>query len=666
MRGKTRSGRLRFDERLGLPVDPLPSGIPDPLAPKGSKADGRGGENGLFPAMALVAVIFAIVVGRLVQLQIVRGDSYYQRSTDNFIKERDLPSVRGQIRDRKGRVLVENRPAYSVFVTPQFVNDTVLGKLGRYLEWSEERQEAMRTRLRSRTSPKERSQALLLEEDITRDQMALLESQKLELHGVDMLARSHRTYPHGMLLSHLLGYLNQVGPVELGHGYKSGDYIGRAGLERQLETELRGVPGYEKVIVDAHGRRKSERELLELKPLLPDELRREPVPGSHVVLTIDLELQRIVERALKKHHSAAAALVEVESGRVLALASYPAPDPNLLTGRLSRAEAERLASDPLRPLADKAVREAFFPGSTFKVVPALAALEEHLVNPDEKVRCGGSYKLGRHTFRCMKSHGPVNMQEAIAQSCNVYFYHLAEKVGLERMAKVAAEFGFGTPTGIGLGEAPGFMPTLEYFKKNGGFRSGYTMNTALGQGAVRVTVLQLALAYAALGNGGRLYQPLLIERIEKPSGEVLQQNQPVLRGLVTASPESLERLRKALVDVVANPKGTAYTAYEGDFDVAGKSGTAQVRKNRRGEAAGWDLGNDHAWFVGFSPSRHARVAVAVLAEHGGLGGHVAAPTAIEILRGYFEQAASDEAAAHKPSAESAPPAVPPADKRGPT
>jgi penicillin-binding protein 2 len=230
----------------------------------------------------------------------------------------------------------------------------------------------------------------------------------------------------------------------------------------------------------------------------------------------------------------------------------------------------------------------------------------------------------------------------MAQSCNVYFYHLAEKVGLERMAQVASSFGFGEKLDLGLGETSGFVPNLDYYRKNGGFRGGYALNTAIGQGAVRTSVLQLALAYAALGNGGKLYRPMLVERIERPSGEVVEQYKPRLRGLLPASAESLERLRRGLVDVLADSKGTANSAYVSGLDIAGKSGTAQVRKNRRGEATGWDTGNDHAWFVGFSPSRRSHIAVAVLIEHGGLGGHVAAPTALEIIRGYYDQVAPEQ------------------------
>ncbi len=647
MGARTRSGRLRFDERLSLPVGTLPGGIADPLTPADSgRAINRpaptGRDGTLRWAMVVVVGIFLLLAARLVYLQVYQGEAYYQKSANNFIKERDWPAVRGQIRDRRGRVLVENHPAYSVYVTPQFVSAQVLSRLRRYLELSDEQFTALEQRIATRRQGKERSQMILVAEHITRDQMALLESEKQELHGVDLVARAHRFYPHQMLAAHLLGYLNQAGPEDLRHGYKNGEYVGRSGVERLLESSLRGLPGYEKQVVDAYGRKKSDQEMGELSRLLPPDLKREPVPGNHAILTIDLELQERVERALSKHHSAAAVVVEADTGKILAAASYPSPDPNLLTGRLTRAEAQRLASDPYHPLLDKALRESYYPGSTFKIVPALAAMEEHLVDPNLRVPCHGRYELGRHVFHCMKVHGPVNMEEAIAQSCNVYFYHLAEKVGLERMAQMANAFGFGEKPDLGLGEASGFMPTLDYYKRNGGFRGGYALNTALGQGAVRSSVLQLALAYAALGNGGRLYKPMLVERIEKPSGELVEQYQPVLRGLIPASADSLERMRRALVDVLADPKGTASSASASGLDIAGKSGTAQVRKNHRGEAAGWDTTNDHAWFVGFSPSRHARIAVAVLIEHGGLGGHVAAPTTLEIIRSYFDEVAPEE------------------------
>jgi penicillin-binding protein 2 len=647
-----KKGRLRFDVHGGR----LSRG-----EAHGFRLRGRGGprptpsgqhrtDGTVRLGMALVCLAFLALAVRLFQLQILSGEQYYRRSTDNFVKENPRPAVRGQIRDRNGRVLAENRPSFRVYVTPRYLTEPALEKLRKYLALSDEQFETLRRKIDARKGL-DRYGALLAAEDITRDQMAMLESESQDLPGVDVKLRPHRSYPTG-LAAHAIGYLNMIGPDELprrlSEGYHPGDYVGRSGLERLLEPRLRGTAGFEKIIVDARGRPKPNSEL---ERLIGGELRREAVPGDNLILTLDQDLQRITQQALAKHHSAAAAVVEVDTGRVLALASHPGPDPNTLTGRLTRAESQRLETDPFRPLIDKSLRENYYPGSTFKVVPMIAALEEKLVNPDEKVVCHGRYELGKRAFHCMKSHGPMNMHDAVVQSCNIYFYHLAEKVGLDRMTRVAEQLGFGSPTKVGLGEAPGFIPSLDFYKKNGGFRIGYALNTALGQGDVKVTVLQLAMAYAALSNGGRLYQPLLVDRIEDPAGRVREQYQPQVRGHVSVSPESLERVRRALQGVVNDPKGTSFTAHLEGLDVAGKSGTAQVRKNRKGESAGWDTHNDHAWFSGFAPSRHARIAIAVLVEHGGLGGHVAAPVAMQIIQGYFQQVAPDQ----RPVAMDAPP-----------
>ena len=271
MRVRTRSGRLRFDERLGLPVGALPGGIADPLAPADSGTELAKmpvtRDSALRIAAALVVLTFLALIGRLVYLQVYLGEAYYQKSTSNFIKERDWPAVRGQIRDRHGKVLVENHPAYSVYVTPQFINADVLGRLRRDLELNEEQFGALKGRIDSRRQGKERSQMMLIAEHISRDQMALLESEKQDLLGVDLVARAHRLYPHETLAAHLLGYLNQVGPDDLRHGYKPGEYVGRSGIERLLEPALRGMPGYEKIVVDAYGRKKNDRELGELARL---------------------------------------------------------------------------------------------------------------------------------------------------------------------------------------------------------------------------------------------------------------------------------------------------------------------------------------------------------------------------------------------------------------
>ncbi|HZS36850.1 MAG TPA: penicillin-binding transpeptidase domain-containing protein, partial [Polyangia bacterium] len=364
-------------------------------------------------------------------------------------------------------------------------------------------------------------------------------------------------------------------------------------------------------------------------------------PGHNLVTTIDLDLQKIVETALAKHKSAAAAVVEVDTGRVLALSSWPEPDPNQLTGRLSRADAERLNEDPARPMIDKTVRENYFPGSTFKVVPMLAGLEDNLVDPDEHIVCHGALRFGKRWFHCVEPHGKVDLHGALVQSCNVYFFGLGDKVGLDRMARVAEDLGLGAPTGLGInGEVAGFIPSMAYYKQQGDFQKGTVLNTAIGQGSVKVTVMQLAMAYAAIANGGKLFVPQLVERIETPSGQIVQEFPPRLRRTLQATPEQLARVRQGLTDAVNDPKGTSFAARVAGLDVAGKTGTAQVKNRRvKGEVEGSELA-DHAWFASFAPAHHPKLAVVVLVEHGGFGAKSATPAAMEIYQGYFNQPAN--------------------------
>jgi len=592
---------------------------------------------------ALVIVAFLALAARLWYLQVLRGDHYYRKSADNFVKEVLLPATRGQILDGKRRILVDNRPSYNVYVTPRFLTEDSLMALKKLLRLDDEQVAQVRSKVEAKKG-RDRFRQLLILEDVSRNDMAALESHRAQLPGIAVDAQPHRYYPFGKLAAHLLGYMNEIGADELARmrdqGYHLSDYVGRAGIERQWESYLKGKDGLERIFVDAKGYTKSdvdEEEIASFAALYGGPRRVEPEPGDNVVLTIDVDLQKAVERALSKHRSAAAAVVEVDSGRILALASYPAFDPNVLTGRLTRAEDERLQKDPYRPLIDKAVRENYYPGSTFKIVPALAALADKSITPEEKMVCHAAYKLPGHTFHCMEEHGSINLHQAMAQSCDIFFYHLGERVGMDRMAAIANEFGFGAPTGIGLaGEAPGFIPTQEWYKHQGGFRIGYTLNTAIGQGSTKVTVLQLALAYAALANGGHLYVPLLVERVEKPSGATVQSFEPRMRHGLSIPSSEIERVKQSLCSAVNEPKGTAFAARDPSLPtVCGKTGTAQVRKTRHGESTGWDLENDHAWFASWAPANNPKIAVVVLVEHGGIGGHIAAPTAMEIYRAYF-------------------------------
>lgn len=586
--------------------------------------------------VAAVVLTFLVLIGRLWQLQIVEGGHYRRRSENNFVQERSIRTVRGPIYDRRRVQLASNRPSFDVYVTARFVDEGSRERLIRELGLDVRHAAAVRKRIES-VSGQRRFQRLLLLRDISRDQLARFETNKSVLHGFSVVAVTHRSYLHGNVAAHVLGYMNEISAAELlsrdREGiYEPGDLVGRFGVERKYEGHLRGVPGSARVVVDARGIVNAD---LAGTELLRPPLRREPQPGHRLVLTIDLELQRLVERALRRYPSGAAVVMEAETGRILASASRPGFDPNVLTGRLSPKEARRLLDDPYRPLLDKAFREHYFPGSTYKVVTAAAAVEEGVVTWDEEVECKGWHHFGRRTFRCSHVHKDVALHAAIVGSCNVYFYTLAERIGMDRIARYARMFGLGAATGVGLnGEVGGFIPTKDWYRQQGRpFRIGFTLNAAIGQGNVKVTPVQVATLYAAIGNGGKLYLPQIVEAIETASGKQIHAFRPRLRRRVAVRPQTLDRIRSALDGVVNDPKGTAYEARLDLVRVAGKTGTAQV--THRGKKKTYWL-TDHSWFAGYAPADSPQIAVAVLIEHGGRAAKVAAPVAMEIIKGYFK------------------------------
>ena len=582
-----------------------------------------------------VLISFLILLGRLWQLQIIRGDHYRQASAENFIQEQRVPTVRGVILDRKGRKLADNRSSYDVYVARRFVTDESVERLIRLLAVPPEQASRLRTRIAKIKDGARFSRRVVLR-DIGREGMAKLETHKAQLAGVSVVAVPHRTYPHGNLAAHLLGYMNEVSRAELRRDedeiYSPGDMVGRFGVERMYEAHLRGVPGRERIVVDARGQRKSDEVSAEL---LRGARRVDPLPGHNLVLTVDLELQRLVERALRRHPSGAAVVIEVGTGRVLASASKPSFDPNTMTARLSRRDARRLLDDPHRPLLDKVFRENYFPGSTYKLIPAIAALESGLIEGDEQVTCSGWHRLGRRSFRCGHAHGKVDLRQAIVESCNVYFYTLAEQVGMDVMARYARLLGLGASTGLGLnGEVPGFIPTKAWYRRRKqAFRIGFTLNAGIGQGNTKVTPVQMASVYAAIASG-KLYLPQIVERIETGDGRVVQRFAPRLRRDLDLRPRTLEQIRVALAGVVQERKGTAYEARLEEISVSGKTGTAQVSRRARKGKTIWLA--DHSWFAAYAPSDRPEIALAVLIEHGGRAAKVAAPVAMEIVRGYFK------------------------------
>ncbi len=595
---------------------------------------------------ALVLLVFLVLAGRLFYVQGIEGEAYHRLTSDSIVRTVTLPAMRGELRDRKGRVVATTRPSYNVVVTPAQLEREIYDRLVKIVGRDHERLPTWERLLEARASGKET--ALTFAEDIPRDQMAKI-ATTLDTPGVRIVTTPRREYPFGPLLAHTLGYMNEISAEELRtrkeEGYRAGDQIGRTGVERQWESYLRGQKGFEKVIVN---RRTVARPDVRISDVVEGPVKQDPVPGNNVVLSVDVDVQKIVDRALRGKQAAAAVVLDIETGRVLAMVSKPGFDPNIMSGKLTAEEEARILGDRHRPFLDKAVGETYNPGSTFKSISATTALEEKLITPDDKARCGGFVKVGRRRFRCMKSHGVIALQGAIVQSCNVYFYQLGERPGvMNRLAKFAQEFGFGAPSGLGINnEQPGFVPTEEWHRaqqaknpRNEGFVVGHALNTVIGEGSTRVTVMQMALAYAAIANGGRLWLPQVVERIESPSGQVIEEHAPQVRRDVSVSPETLATLRRALLGVTSNPKGTAYKARSLRVEVAGKTGTAQVQGSTRrvnGEAPLPYERLDHAWFAGFAPAAAPKIAFAVIVEHGGHGGDVAVPVAMEFVDGYFD------------------------------
>ena len=451
--------------------------------------------------VGVVAVAFVLLVGRLWQLQVVRGERYFQQSTNNFKAEQFIPAVRGKIMDRSRNILVDSRPSFNVYVTPRSFTPEVRARFTKLLQLRSDEGDDIAEKL---ARARDRMHPLLVLEDVSRDRLALIEQAGGELPGVQVRDAPHRNYLYGKLAAHVVGYLNQIGDTELevrrGEGYEEGDVIGRYGIEKQWENYLRGKRGVERFVVDAHGNRKEDGSAAELIDNLGGPRFVPPVAGHDVILTLDAGLQRIAEKALGDHPAGAIAVVEVATGRILALVSKPSFDPNVMTGHLSRADEARMEADELKPFLDRTLRQHYYPGSTFKFVTALAGLEEKAITTDDHVYCNGAHELGGRVFHCDLAHGSVAMVEAIAQSCDVYFWQLAEKIGIDKIAGMAEKFGFGSPTGLGLnGDIPGNVPWKAWYEGRGGFHIGYTLNTAIGQGDVTVTVLQLALASAFFG-----------------------------------------------------------------------------------------------------------------------------------------------------------------------
>lgn len=592
-----------------------------------------------------VLLSFLVLLGRLFYLQVIQYEDYRRLALDNIIRTYEQPAVRGTIRDARGRVLATNRPSHNLFITPADFDLDNLRFISEFLDLDEEGTERLRNRLSGFSAEDlRRFQPLLAAEDLDRDALAMIETHLNDLGGVHVQSIPVRMYPYGSSTAHLVGYVNEITNDDLerwsDRDYHAGDVVGRVGIERTYESELRGQRGWTKVVVNARGIRQPESVQ---QAVLGDERANDAQPGYDLTLTVDVALQQIVERALRGHPSGAVVVVEVDTGRILAIVSKPSFDPNNMTGGVTPEQWRELQDNPLIPQFNRALSGTYSPGSTFKIITALAALEEGLLTPSEQLFCGGYHELGRRAFRCSQTHGDVNLQMAIIQSCNVYFYRLSERAGMmDAITHYAHHFGFGEPTNLHLGDRSGRVDSRDQHAE---FRLGHALIAGIGQGRTLVTVLQMALAYAAVANRGTLYAPQILLRVESAEGEVIRNFPPRINHQLDISPEHLAIVTEALMGVVSNPLGTAHEQQLEDLEVAGKTGTAEVphtrptasTTNRRLDR--WFFNRDHGWFAGFAPARDPQIAIAVIIEHGGSGGRSAAPVAMRIFSHYFREIA---------------------------
>jgi penicillin-binding protein 2 len=599
-----------------------------------------------------VTLSFVALLVRLFQLQVIEHEEHRAVAIENVVRRISLATTRGVIRDRNGKVLAGSRPSYNLYVVPRRLDmTTTWPKLSEFVGLQQEErlriEQKLYAMMADRESPR-RDQQILLKEDISRDAVDILAIHASELPGVSVVPVPVRFYPYGEVGAHVIGYMAEVSADKLPKlrdlGYMEGDRLGVTGAERAWEAHLRGTRGWEKILVDAKGRRRTGIEGI----IDEDDARVEPVPGRDLKLTIDAKLQVAIDKAFRGELAGGVAVVEVKTGRVLGLYSKPGFDPNALSGAQGKAMIRdtfrRMYADPLKPAVDKTVSGSYPPGSTFKPFTALAGLEKGLIDPNATIQCRGYTMFGKKMYGCTHVHGATNLHKAIAESCNVYLWSLVteNQVGMDLIAEMGQRFGFGQKTGLGINaEATGRMPTRAWmtYRNKGRYLQGFALNAAIGQGATTVSVLQLALAYATLANGGTLYQPQLLRAVETSDGTVVQEFSPTVKGTVNVEPENLKLVHRALIAGVQEEGGTAFRARIEGVDLAGKTGTAQVgHKLVRGVEAErvWYFNRDHAWFAGYAPSSAPEVAIVVLVEHGGAGGKHAAPIAFQIIRAYNE------------------------------
>jgi len=571
-------------------------------------------------AITIVLIIFSLFSFRLWQLQILKGKDYKKIDEQNRLRVLNIPAPRGIIYDRNDRALVKNIPSFDIEV----VREDMPGdrqRLSGLAELIGMKYDNVISRLQKEASRP--FKPVVLKQDVSFREVAKVEARKIDFPGLQINVVTGREYIYGHSASHLLGYLGSPGIELISTPEYSGvppeSFIGQFGVEKIHDLTLMGKAGKKIIEVDALG---SIMKVVRIQ---------RPVKGKDIKLTIDIDLQIEAEKSLKGKAGAVVAL-KPDTGEILVMASAPTFDPNLFVRGIKNRDWRRLVKDPRKPLLNRSIQSQYPPGSTFKIITALAALEEGIVDEDTSYYCSGSIYFGR-TFRCWKGdgHGDVNLHRAIVESCDVYFYEIAKQFQIDRLVQYAFSFGLGEKTGVQLeGEVSGIVPTTAWklqTRKEKWF-TGETLNTVIGQGYVSATPIQIASMMAAVVNGGKLYEPYLLEGQE-----------PIkkMRRTIDIRPEHIEIIRQALIGVVYDENGTGKIAYSDMVSMGGKTGTTQVIGGAAKEKNLPEKFRDHAWFVAFAPAVNPQIAVSVFVEHGGHGSTGAAPIAKKIIEAYYKQ-----------------------------
>ncbi len=584
-----------------------------------------------------VLVFFAmIILLRLWFLQIHKGEEYKNRAENNRVRIREVAPPRGDILDRNGKELVTNRPSFNVVLVREDSND-IDGLLKRLSVVLKEDVSVLWERIREAES-KQKHIPVRLKENLSWDTLAYLETHNKNFPGIRIEVFPRRFYHYGDIAAHLIGYLGEISKSELVETdtafYRGGDLVGKMGLEKLREKELRGEKGNSSSEVNARG---FEQQLL---------THVEPVPGNEVRLTLDIDLQQVAEESMDvDEKSGAVVAMEVKTGRLLVLASTPRLHLADFEGGISTKNWNALLDNPKHPLINKALQAMYPPGSTYKMVTALAGLAKGVITKDTTFFCPGFISFGNRRYNCWKrgGHGTVDLKRAISESCDVYFYQVGMRVGVDALAEYAKMLGLGLKTEVELEhEKSGLIPTKEWKKKKYGvkWQDGETLSLAIGQGFNLVTPLQLCQMTAIVASGGRRYVPQLIESITDADGNVLNSFTPKLAGeLQEKEKKYLALIREGMVEVIQGARGTARVARIEGINMGGKTGSAQVvrldqYKHLQEEDIPYKY-RDHALFICFAPAEDPEIVVTVVVEHGLHGGSSAAPVAREIMQKYF-------------------------------